>query len=75
MFLNKLTLIPLNLEMALRGRNALSALRTRKNPTLFEFAKLNEELIVETFNSILYKSLILLNHKHSLVIPLNKSYY
>jgi hypothetical protein len=45
-------LIPLNLEMALRGLKALSALRTRKNPTLFEFAKLNDELIVETLNSI-----------------------
>ena len=46
--INYLTLIPLNLDIALNGRKALKALSTRKNPTPL-FAKLNAELTVEIF--------------------------
>ena len=46
--INYLTLIPLNLDIALNGRKALKALSTRKKPTPL-LAKLNAELTVEIF--------------------------
>jgi hypothetical protein len=46
--INDLTLIPLNLDIALNGRKALKALSTRKKPMPL-LAKLNAELTVEIF--------------------------
>ena len=43
-------MIPLNLDIALSGLKALRVLSTRKKPTFAEeFAKLSEELIIDTF--------------------------